>query len=193
MGVNTGISVAAGMPMVGGGMSRAILGTALPTDTSTALIAAYKRLGPISREGVRPTRSTNIEKVPEWDGSTLASLLTDESRSFEVTLYGLYDSDVNEYLFPGNATIVAATVSSGKKVTVLDKGGKPDDSVLVFDMKHGQGRHRAVLPNASAVITAENPWVGTGLKAYTLTIEALKDASGVRVYEYFDDGRFLVV
>ena len=190
MGVNTGISVSAGLPMVGGGMSYAVLGSVLPTDASTALAVAYKRLGPISREGVRPAPSTNIEKVPEWDGSTLAALLTEESRSFEVTLYGVYDSDVNAYLFGANATVTPATVSAGKKVSVIDKGGKPDDAVIVFDMKHGKGRHRAILPNASAVITAENPWVATGLKAYTLTIEALKDASGNRLYEYFDDGIF---
>ena len=100
MGVNTGISVAAGMPMVGGGMSRAILGTALPTDTSTALIAAYKRWARSRERACDPPAAPTSRRSPEWDGSTLASLLTDESRSFEVTLYGLYDSDVNEYLFP---------------------------------------------------------------------------------------------
>ena len=111
MGVNTGISVSAGLPMVGGGMSYAVLGSVLPTDASTALAVAYKRLGPISREGVRPAPSTNIEKVPEWDGSTLAALLTEESRSFEVTLYGVYDSDVNAYLFGTNATVSGMNTS----------------------------------------------------------------------------------
>lgn len=193
MGVNTGISVAAGLPMAGGGMSFAPLGTALPTDAETALAAAYKKLGPISREGVRPTRTSNLEKVLEWDGSTLASLVSEVGRAFEVTLYGLYDTEVNQYLFGANAVVTPATVSSGKKVAISDKGGKPDDSVLVFDMRHGKGRHRAILPVASAVITAENPWVGTGLKAYTIAVEALKDASGVRVYEYLDDGTFLAV
>ena len=49
MGVNTGISVAASLPMLGGGMSFAPLTTALPVDASTPLAAAYKKLGPISR------------------------------------------------------------------------------------------------------------------------------------------------
>lgn len=193
MGVNTGISVAASLPMLGGGMSFAPLTTALPVDASTPLAAAYKKLGPISREGVRPARTTNTEKIPEWDGSTLVSLVTETGRAFEVTMYGVYDSDVNLYLFGANATITPATASAGKKISVLDKGTKPDDAVIVFDMKHSneKGKHRAIIPVADAVITAENPWTATGLKAYTLTIEAIKDSSGVRVYEYFDDGTFL--
>ena len=188
MGVNTGVSVAASKPKVGGGMYYALAGTALPVDESTALAAAYKALGPISEDGVQPSRDTSIEKIKEWDGSTLASLLTDESRSFEVVLYGVHDSEVNTFLFGSNATITVATTGAGKKIAVLDKGGKPAACVLVFDMRHGDKIHRAVVPNADVVITGEAPWQGSSLKAYTLTIEALKDASGVRVYEYFDDG-----
>ncbi len=190
MGVNTGVSVAASKPKVGGGMYYAPLGTVLPTDGSTALSASFKALGPISEDGVTPTRETNIEKIKEWDGSTLASLLSDESRSFEVVLYGVHDSDVNAYLFGANATVTAATVSTGKKTAILDKGGKPANAVLVFEMVHGAGKHRAIVPVADAVITAEAPWGTSGLKAYTLTIEAIKDASGTRVYEYLDDGIF---
>lgn len=188
MGVNTGISVAASKPKVGGGMYYAPLGTTLPTDGTTELSAAFKALGPISEDGVQPSRDTSIEKIKEWDGSTLASLLTDESRSFEVVLYGVYDTDVNAYLFGGDAVVTPATSSTGKTVAIQDKGGKPENAALVFEMRHGAGTHRVVVPNADAVITSENPWQGSQLKAYTLTVEALKDANGVRVYEYLDDG-----
>lgn len=188
MGVNTGVSVAASKPKIGGGMYYAPLGTALPTDETTALAAAYKALGPISEDGVQPARDTNIEKIKEWDGSTLASLLTDESRSFEIVLYGVHDTEVNTYLFGSNAVVTPASASAGKKIAIQDKGGKPLDAVLVFEMVHGAKKHRVVVPVADATITAENPWVSGGLKAYTLTVEAIKDANGVRVYEYLDDG-----
>lgn len=185
MGVNTGVSTASGKPKTGGGMFYAPLGTALPADATVALAAAYKALGPISNDGVQPSRDTNIEKVKEWDGSTLASLLTDESRSFEVKFYGVHDVDVNAYLFASNAVVTAAVSGSGTKIAVADKGGKPANAILVFDMLSGAKKHRAVIPVADAVITGEEPWAATGLKAYTLTVEALKDASGTRVYEYF--------
>lgn len=190
MGVNTGVSVAASKPKVGGGMYYAPLGTALPVDESTALAAGYKALGPISEDGIQPSRDMNVEKVREWNGKVLADLLTEDSRSFEVTLYGVHDTDVNAFLFGSNAVVTPATVSSGKKIAIQDKGGKPADAVLVFDMVHGAKKHRAIVPVAGATITGEAPWGSNGLKAYTLTIEAKDDASGTRVYEYLDDGVF---
>lgn len=189
MGVNTGVSVAASKPKVGGGLYWAPIGTPIPTDETTALNAAFKALGPISEEGVKPSRDTNIEKIKEWDGSTLASLLTDESRSFEVVLYGYYDTEVQQYINgSANVAVTPATASTGKKIAILDKGGKPDIGVFVIEMRHGLGKHRAVIPIADAVVTEEGQWAGSGLKSYTLTVEAIKDSSGVRVYEYLDDG-----
>lgn len=187
MGANTGARVASSKPKTGGGMYYAPLGTALPTDASTALPVAFKALGPISEDGVQPSRDTNIEKIKEWDGTTLASLLTDESRSFEIKLYGVHDTDVNAYLFGADAVVTAPAAGVGTKIAISDKGGKPANAVLVFDMKHGAKLHRAIVPVADAVITGEEPWAATGLKAYTLTVEALKNASGVRVIEYFQD------
>lgn len=184
MGVNNGSKAAAAKPKVGGGLYYAPLGTALPTDTSTALAAAFKALGPISEDGVQPSRDTSVEKVKEWDGSTLAQLLTDESRSFEIKLYGVHDSDVLAYLFGANATITAPGAGVGTKIAVLDKGGKPANAVLVIEMVYGGVSMRKVIPVADAVITAEEPYAAGGLMAYTITVEALKDATGTRVYEY---------
>lgn len=185
MGVNNGSKVAAAAPKVGGGLYYGDLGTTLPTDATTALAVGFKSLGPISEDGVRPSRDTSVDKVKEWDGSTLAQLLTDESRSFEVTLYGVHDQDVLTYLFgASNVTVTAAAGAVGTKLAVLDKGGKPENKVLVVDMLYGGVKMRKVVPIADAVITGEEPYAKSSLMAYTITIEALKDSSGVRVYEY---------
>ena len=184
MGVNTGAKAAAAKPKVGGGLYYAPLATVLPTDASTALLPAFKALGPISEDGVQPTRDTSIEKVKEWDGSTLGQLLTDESRSFEIKLYGVHDSDVLTYLFGTDATIVPAGAGVGTKISVLDKGGKPGNAVLLLEMRYGNVKMRKVIPVADAVITGEEPYAGGALMAYTITVEALTDASGTRVYEY---------
>ncbi len=189
MGVNTGISVAAAKPKVGGGIYRAPLGTALPTDATTALAADYKALGPISNDGIKPSRDTSVEKVKEWDGTTLAQLLTDESRSFEIKFYGIFDEDVQKFLYgEANVTVTAAVPgTSGKKIDVLDKGGKPDQCVLVIEMQFNGKKMRKVVPVADSVITDEEPYQGGALMGYTATVEALKDASSNRVYEYNED------
>lgn len=189
MGANTGVSVAASKPKVGGGLYQAPLGTPLPTTETTTLNAAFKALGPISQEGIKPSRDTSVEKIKEWDGSTLASLLTDESRAFEVVLYGYFDVEVQQWIYGvSNVTVTAATAAAGTKMAIVDKGGKPDNCVVVIDMRHDKKVHRVVIPNADCVVTDEGQWAGSNLKSYTVTIEAIKDASGNRVYEYLDDG-----
>lgn len=185
MGINNGKRVAAAKPKIGGGLYWAPLGTALPTDASTTLAAEYIPLGPIHEEGITPSRDTSVEKVKEWDGSTLAQLLSDESRSFETLLYGVHDADVLRYLFSdANVEVVAASGETGTTISVKDVGGKPENAVLVMEMQYRGVKMRKVLPDADATITGEEAYQGSALMGFTLSVECLKDDSGVRVYEY---------
>ena len=185
MGANTNARVAAAAPKQGGGIYWAPLTTALPTDASTALAAAYKCLGPMSADGVRPSRDTSVEKVKEWDGSTLASLLSDESRAFEFDILGVYDADALAFLFgSANVTTVAPTAVAGTKLSIVDKGGQLPKGVLVLEMKYGNVKQRKVIPVGEPNVTGENPYIPGGLRGYTVTVEALKDSSGAFVYEF---------
>lgn len=175
-------------PYAGGGVYHAVAGTALPTNASTALDAAYKALGYVSEDGIKPSRDTSIEKIKAWGGDVVAALLTDDSRSFEFTLLEVFFDEVNKYLYgTANVTVTPPTTSAGTKLAVLDKAYKPNNEILVFDMKYGLKRRRLVIPIADASVTGEEPYTDGGLSAYTLTIEALKDASGVRVYDYLEN------
>ena len=178
-------NVAAAKPFAGGGIYWAPLSTALPTDEATALPAAFKPLGFVSEDGVQPTRDTSIEKIKAWGGDIVAALLADESRSFEFTLLEVFYEEVLKFVYGAeNVTITAPTASVGTKYAVTDKGGKRDNVVLVFDMRHGSKRRRLVVPIADYNLTGEQPYVDNALTAYTVTVEAIKDSSGVRVYDY---------
>lgn len=188
MGANNGSKVAAYSPKAGGGVFYAPLGTALPVDASTALDAKFKCLGAVSDDGVKPSIEAKTDQVKEWDGSTLANLLTDESRSFEFTLLSTFDRDVLEFTFgQANVTVTAAYASAGTKTAVLDKGGKPEQGVLVLDMKFGSKKIRKIVPVADPAIKGEEGYVLGKLAGYTVEVEAIKDATGVRVYEYTED------
>ena len=178
-------TVAAGKPF-GGGISYAPLGATLPTDATTALDPAFKPLGPVSNDGVTPSRDTSVEKPKEWDGSTLANLLTDESRTFEIQFLGVFEQNLQEFLNRAE-NVTAGATAGDPALSVQDKGGKPDQCVLVIDMQYAGKPMRKVVALADTVITGENPYAGTGLMGYTATVEALKDESGVRVYEYYGE------
>lgn len=181
-------NVAAAKPYAGGGVYRAPLGTALPIDASTALAAAYVPLGYISDDGIQPTRDISVEKIKAFGGDVVAALLSDESRSFQFTLLEVFAQAVNEFVYGvANVTTTPATASVGTKLAVQDKGGKPDQQVLVFDLKHGAKRRRVVVPVADPTISDEEPYVDGSLSAYQVTVEALKNASGVRVYDYLEN------
>jgi len=181
-------NVAAAKPKVGGGVYRAPLGTVLPTDATAALGAEFEALGYISEAGVTPTRDTSVEKIKAWGGDIVAALLTDESRSFEFTLLEVFSEAVQAFVHGDeNVTATAATTTAGTQLAVVDKGGKPVQQVLVFDMRHGDKRRRVIVPVADPTITGEEAWTDGSLSAYTVTVEAIKDDSGARVYEYLEN------
>lgn len=188
MGANNNSKVAALAPKVGGGVYRAPAGTALPTDASTALPAAYKCLGAVSDGGVKPSRDISTTKVKEWNGKTLAVLTTDQSLSYEFLLLSVMDTDTLGFVFgTANVTVTAPTASAGTKVAIQDKGGTPDNCVLVFDTVFGGKKIRKIVPNASPTIAGEEAYATGNLAGYTINAEATDDASGVRLYEYSED------
>ena len=142
----------------------------------------------MSDAGVTPTRDTSVDKIKAWGGDVVAALLTDESRSFEFTLLEVFSEAVQSFVHgDANVTATAAGAGTGSTLAITDKGGKPVQQVLVFDMRHGDKRRRVVVPVADPVVTGEEAWTDGGLSAYTFTVEALKDTSATRVYEYLSN------
>lgn len=183
-------NIAAAKPMVGGGVYYVAGTTPLPADASTPLSAEILAgaLGYVSDQGLRPTRSSNVEKKKAWGGDIVAALLADEERSFAFTLLEVFSAKVNEFVYgAGNVVVTAATTTTGTKVSVQDKGGKPDQGVLVFDMKHGAKRRRVVVPIGDPTVTGEGPYVDNDLYSYEVEVSALKDGNGVRVYDYLEN------
>lgn len=192
MGLNNGSRVAASRPKVGGGVYWAPLGSTLPTDATTDLDAAFVCLGPVSEDGVQPSRDTSVERVREWDGSTLATLLSDENRAFEFTLLGAHDEDALSFVHgAANVTVTAAVTGatpSNTKLAVTDKGGQLAKGVLVLEMTHAGAKQRKVVPVAQPNVTGENAYVPGGLRGWTVSVEAEKDDSGNFSLEYADLG-----
>lgn len=178
-------NVAAAKPYAGGGIYIAPLGTPLPTDAIAPLGEAFTPLGYVSNDGVQPTRETNIEKKAAWGGDIVAALLADESRSFEFTLWEVFAKAVQEFVHGAeNVVVTAATSETGTQTAVSDKGGKRPNVVLVVEMIHATKRRRLIVGNADYNVTGELPYVDNDLAGYTVQVEAVKDASGVRVHEY---------
>lgn len=187
MGTPSTDMVAAAKPYAGGGVYYGASGATLPTDATSALDAGLTPLGYISEDGIQPTRDTSVDKIKAFGGDIVAALLSDESRSFQFTLLEVFSQDVNNFVYgTANVTYVAPGVGTNSTLAITDKGGKPDQCVIVFELKHGAKRRRLVVPVADPTVTGEEPYADGSLSAYQIEVEAIKDTSGVRVYDYME-------
>ena len=182
--------VAAASPLATGGIWVAPKGTALPTDATTALNAAFKALGRVGEDGLQPSgEAASKADLRDWSGDVVASVTENRSISrFDFTLLGIFDEEVAKFVFgDGNVTVTAATASAGTKIAITDKGEDIAAKALVFDMLYEGKRMRIVAPDASTIVTAELPFVRNALSGYTCQVTCLADGSGVRTYRYYQN------
>ena len=107
----------------GGGIYWAPKGTALPTDSSTALAAAYLPLGYISSDGITPEHAAQSTNITAFGGDIVAVLDGENNRAFSYTLIEVFSKNVNEFIF-GTAQVTATAKVAGtsnSKLAITDK------------------------------------------------------------------------
>ena len=95
---NTATNTSVGKPKTSGGVYMAPLGTALPTDASTALASEYVSLGYIAEGGVTNSNSPESEDYKAWGGDTVLSYQTGKDDTFAL---GLIESPISLILPSG--------------------------------------------------------------------------------------------
>jgi hypothetical protein len=188
---NSVANVAVGKPKVTGGAFHAPIGTALPTNSSTALNVSFKGLGYVGEEGVKfnPARSTDKKRA--WGGDIVKVLQTEYSETWTCTLIEYRNPEVQKAVFgAGNVTVTAATASTGTLMAVKHNGDILPREEYVFEMMEGAASDRVVLPNAQITEVGEVSYSDEELVAYPVTFEAFEDATGTNSYEYSDDAVF---
>lgn len=181
------VNVAAASPITTGGVLYAPIGTALPTNETTALNAAFKALGYIGEDGVSPSGdAASITDIASWGGDIVASVT--ETKSIDrlgFTLLEYLNADVNTLLYGAtNVTVTAPAGADGTKLAIQSTGYEIPAQVYAFEMLFKGKKMRFVVPNGQLVITAERPLVHTDVAGYEVELTCLPNASGVRMYRY---------
>ena len=172
--------VVAGKPKVGGAIWSAPLGTALPTDATTALNAAFKDLGYVSDDGLTNELTTDTEEIKAWGGDTVLTAQTGTSDTFTYKLIESLNIEVLKEVY--GASNVTGTLATGIKISVNSK--EKIDHVIVVETAVRDKFKRIVLPTAKIKEMAEITYVDGEKDNYKITVEALPDSNGNTHYEY---------
>ena len=178
---NTATNVTVGKPKVGGAIYAAPLGSTLPTDSSTALDAAFKCLGYVSEDGVTNNNSPESDSVKAWGGDTVIVLQTDRPDSFAFTLLETLSQDVLNAVY-GSANVVADAQGN---LTVKATADAMAAQAWVIEMvMRGNRAKRIVIPNGTISELGEIAYKDDEAAGYKVTITDVPDSSGVYHYEY---------
>jgi hypothetical protein len=178
---NTATNVTVGKPKVGGAIYAAPLGSTLPTDSSTALDAAFKCLGYVSEDGVTNNNSPESDSVKAWGGDTVIVLQTDRPDSFAFTLLETLSQDVLNAIY-GSANVVADAQGN---LTVKATADAMAAQAWVIEMvMRGNRAKRIVIPNGTISELGEIAYKDDEAAGYNVTITDVPDSSGVYHYEY---------
>lgn len=178
---NNATRVTTGKPKVSGSVYVAPLGTALPTDATTELPAAYVGLGYVSEDGLENSTDMSISTIKEWGGLIVYNSLDELTDQFKLTLIEAENIDVLKTVYGDDHVTVAEDGTIHIEVTADD----PQERIYVFELALRNGLSKRIVI-ADGAITARDAITYTASDAvgYAITISAYPDANGKTHDEY---------
>lgn len=179
--MNDSTKVSFGKPKATGAVFVAPKGTALPTDATTALAAAYKGLGYVSEDGLVNSLESDTENVNAWGGDLVLVGQTNFMETFMVNLIETNAEALRTFYGAENVT-----EGAGGAITVKQNSKMLPNIVVVFELVLTGGRvKRIVVPNAQIVDrSGEITYVDGEPISYPALFQAYPDANGNSHTEY---------
>lgn len=174
-------NVTAGKPAIGGAIWRAVAGTTLPTDATTALAAAFKALGYCSEDGLTNSNAPSTSFIRAWGKDVVLTLLDEKNDNFQVTLIEALNDEVLKAVY--GSSNVSGTLSAGLSVEVDNT--LPEEGVWVVDMiMNSNTVKRIVIPHGVLTDLGDVTYSDSDAVGYEVTITAMPDSNGNTHYEY---------
>ena len=178
---NVASNVSAGKPKTTGAIWVAPKGSTLPTDTATALDAAFKCLGYCSDDGLTNSTDLESETIKAWGGDTVLTIQTSKEDRFGFTLIEVLNEDVLKFVY--GSTNVSGALSTG--LTVTANNADVEEVAIVIDMiMRDNTAKRIVIPDCKISEFGDVVYSDSEAVGYETTVTCMPDSSGNTHYEY---------
>lgn len=173
--------VTSAKPKVGGSIYSAPIGTALPTDATTALNTVFKCLGYVSDDGVQNSDDRKTTDIKSWGGDIVNSVQTEKTDTFKYTLIEALNVDVLKEIY-GDSN-VTGDLDTG--ITVKSNSTELDEHVIVIEMVlRNNVLKRVVFPSAKVTDVGEIKYKDGDNVGYETTVTCFPDDNSNTHYEY---------
>lgn len=177
---NDSTMVSLGKFKVGGYAYWAPAGTALPTDSTTALPAAFKLLGYLSEDGLNITTDTDTTEVKDANGQTVMKVISSYAESYQFAMLEVLRAESAKLRY--NTDAVTGT---DKSMTIKHQMPSDEDFVLVFEIAmSGDIKDRLVIGNATRAEFGDRQVHAGDAQVYDITVSANDMGNGVTAIEY---------
>ena len=166
---NNALNVSAAKPKIGGAISRAPLGTALPTTATATLASAFKQLGYVSEDGLTNSNTFDSNNVASWDGDVVITTESNKIDTFTFKLLEVLNVDVLKSVYGDDN--VTGDLDSGITVKANAQPQQEYSWVVDMVMKNGVIK-RIVIPQAKVSAVADIVYKNNEAIGYETTISA---------------------
>lgn len=153
-----------------------VTGTALPTNASSSLNAAFKDLGLISDAGVDMTVGQNTNEIKAWDGSTVRKVQTSHTVEFHFVMLETNPASVAAFFGAANFDDTTNTILVNSTMNARQE--------WVMHIIDGVNIIRVVIPDGEVTGHGNVIYKNDQAIGYEITITAYADTSGNKAYEY---------
>ncbi len=162
------------------------VGSTAPTDTTTALAAAWKAAGLLSEDGASESRDQDSSDLYAWGGKLVRTTKSKHKRQIKVTC--LEENLVVYGLVNPNSTAATTTGVTTRTVKVP----KADPRAFLLELKDGAITKRRVIPKGEVTEVGEVTLSDSELQAFELTITIYPSSTDVLYLDITDDPQAVV-
>lgn len=174
---------------VTGAAFRSPLGTAVPTNETTAKNVLFKNVGYLSDAGVVRAIGETSTSIKAWGGSIVRKVSSDHDVTYQFTMLETLNPEAAKTFYgDSNVTTTAGTGSTSTKTAIVVKANVSQKNAWIFELADSPAIGRIVVPNGEVTARGDVSWVDTATVAYSVTVTAYEDSAGNKAYEYWDNG-----